>query len=667
MEEQWNITFNVGRNFRYKGVYEMELINEYNYGDYTIRQYKNETNSFPIRVEYLGEYVGDGNNKKHLVKIAEKLKVRVGDKDTSQSLGRKVVGKLVREKKAMNNLEEDYLNFYRMLQFWIEQTDNNIENTGRRVSFKEIKEDNVKDAEDMFKNPQFKRKFLKYANFSIYISFFRNGQYKGTKVNWIMWKTSEKMPVWLNICYDCNKKTMGISLGNSSGEIDSYLEREGYSDSEKYPLIELELNKKTPNSKVKELFDYYSGLISSLKKYSEDGESSMLVEELKDKLKKSHNIILHGAPGTGKTYLAKEIAASFISIENNELENSEQFASVQFHPSYDYTDFIEGLRPSENKNGQVGFKLMNGVFKSFCEKAKTNYYVTETDDTEFTWEGFEEFMRSFEGNKTDSYLSYIKLLLGKREYRGEKVESIPVYSDLNAIMKNVDEIKEFDKKHDFHNNIATPVQYVLAYYEQKRKEENRASTKPYVFLIDEINRGEISKIFGELFFSIDPGYRGEAGAISTQYTNMHEDPNEKFYIPENVYIIGTMNDIDRSVDSFDFAMRRRFRFIEIKADERLEMLDSLGADKEEAIQRMTSLNDAIAEVDELNENYHIGASYFLKLKAMNFDQLWEDYLQPLLHDYIRGMYDEEDIMSKFASAYRYSKSQAGKSDVRNQD
>ena len=77
----------------------------------------------------------------------------------------------------------------------------------------------------------------------------------------------------------------------------------------------------------------------------------------------------------------------------------------------------------------------------------------------------------------------------------------------------------------------------------------QAELKKYIFIIDEINRGEISKIFGELFFAIDPGYRGRAGEISTQYANLHADPDEKFYIPENVYIIGTMNDIDRSVDN----------------------------------------------------------------------------------------------------------------------
>ena len=193
--------------------------------------------------------------------------------------------------------------------------------------------------------------------------------------------------------------------------------------------------------------------------------------------------------------------------------------------------------------------------------------------------------------------------------------------------------------------------------------------KKYIFIIDEINRGEISKIFGELFFAIDPGYRGKAGEISTQYSNLHSDPDEKFYIPENVYIIGTMNDIDRSVDSFDFAMRRRFRFVELRADERLEMLASLENEEleAEAIRRMAALNKAIAEVEDLNENYQIGASYFLKLKTLDFDQLWTDYLQPLLQEYIQGMYDEEGIMNRFARAYGYQKPARGDANEAAQD
>ena len=214
-----------------------------------------------------------------------------------------------------------------------------------------------------------------------------------------------------------------------------------------------------------------------------------------------------------------------------------------------------------------------------------------------------------------------------------------------------------------------PLPYDFAIYKAIRAKKGAASKakakqaelKKYIFIIDEINRGEISKIFGELFFAIDPGYRGKAGEISTQYANLHADPDEKFYIPENVYIIGTMNDIDRSVDSFDFAMRRRFRFVELRADERLEMLALLEDEdlEAEAIRRMAALNNEIANVEDLNENYQIGASYFLKLKTLTFDQLWTDYLQPLLQEYVQGMYDEEGLMSRFAKAYGYQKPSVG--------
>ena len=171
-----------------------------------------------------------------------------------------------------------------------------------------------------------------------------------------------------------------------------------------------------------------------------------------------------------------------------------------------------------------------------------------------------------------------------------------------------------------------------------------------------------------MFYSIDPGYRGRDGEIFTQYSNMHSDPNEKFYIPDNVYIIGTMNDIDRSVDSFDFAMRRRFRFVELKASEQLKMLDSLNDDvKEDAKHRMEGLNKAIVNEKELNENYQIGAAYFLKLNYLSCDKLWTDYLEPLLHEYVRGMYDESDIMKRLADAYGYKNSTEGDADESDQN
>lgn len=109
-------------------------------------------------------------------------------------------------------------------------------------------------------------------------------------------------------------------------------------------------------------------------------------------------------------------------------------------------------------------------------------------------------------------------------------------------------------------------------------------------------RAEISKIFGELFFSIDPGYRGHKEGVYTQYANLHENPEEKFYIPNNVYIIGTMNDIDRSVDTFDFAMRRRFTFLEIKAEDSAQNMLT----QEKTKELMTRLNEAIVAKEKVD-------------------------------------------------------------------
>lgn len=412
----------------------------------------------------------------------------------------------------------------------------------------------------------------------------------------------------------------------------------------------------------------------------------------------SKNIIFRGAPGTGKSYLAKEIAADIISngyfddytLLNNEQKKQIEF--VQFHPSYDYTDFVEGLRPRINDDGSMGFELQDGVFKKFVARAKKNF-----DDSQKPQEVIEKEATVQE--IMTEYFSSIEMGVDALEsVRGTKFYitnvddkhidiSIPENKIINKLRWNINEIKEMLESDQNFTQVKDVTQffgkinanqnysYDLAIFKAIKAKKRLISKstakqeklKSYIFIIDEINRGEISKIFGELFFSIDPGYRGQAGEVSTQYTGLHDNPDEKFFIPENVYIIGTMNDIDRSVDSFDFAMRRRFRFIEIKADERLEMLDTLGDRKEEAIRRMSALNNEISRVEELNENYHIGASYFLKLRSLDLNQLWTDYLSPLLHDYVRGMYDEANIMKKFAKAYGYNETKVGDVDDGTQD
>lgn len=402
----------------------------------------------------------------------------------------------------------------------------------------------------------------------------------------------------------------------------------------------------------------------------------------------SKNLILRGAPGTGKSYLAKEIAADIISngyednFDNLSNDQKKQVEFVQFHPSYDYSDFVEGLRPKINNDGTMGFELQDGIFKRFVSRAIKNYEDSQKSEEivekEFmVQEAMDNFFSSIEFG-IDTFLTIKKsefIIVGVDDKQVDivipknaksnkiplKINDIKLMLESGLEFKNLNDVKTFFGK----SRIWQEHSYYLAIYNLiKSNKTSLFKTKPkkeslknYIFIIDEINRGEISKIFGELFFAIDPGYRGKAGEISTQYTNLHSDPDEKFYIPENLYIIGTMNDIDRSVDSFDFAMRRRFRFVELRANDHLEMLASLEDEdlKNEAIRRMTALNNEILSVEDLNENYQIGAAYFLKLKKLNFEQLWTDYLQPLLQEYIHGMYDENGIMNRFAKAYGYQK------------
>ena len=190
------------------------------------------------------------------------------------------------------------------------------------------------------------------------------------------------------------------------------------------------------------------------------------------------------------------------------------------------------------------------------------------------------------------------------------------------------------------------------------------------FIIDEINRGEISKIFGELFYSIDAGYRGEKGKVFTQYQNLVEDGDvfeDGFFVPENVYIIGTMNDIDRSVESMDFAMRRRFAWKEIKANENTDMLDSFGELKNEIVSKMNRLNNAIWNektnegIEGLSAAYHIGGAYFKKLElylhedksklSEAYQQLWENHLRGVLFEYLRGSFNAADNLKKLEEVY----------------
>ena len=365
-------------------------------------------------------------------------------------------------------------------------------------------------------------------------------------------------------------------------------------------------------------------------------------------LKKSKNLILRGAPGTGKTYLAKEIAKELTD------GNEEQIGFVQFHPSYDYTDFVEGLRPVSNGDGAIEFRLQDGIFKDFCQKAKEAQLIGGQDNFDEAWDSYLEYINVAEEKEYITKTSYLSV--NSRQNLSVNYDSgVPGWSLPRKYVYELYKDKNYNKQEYYKSGGRTVLETLRKRFGLKDylSPTEIDTDKKFVFIIDEINRGEISKIFGELFFSIDPGYRGRDGEVSTQYANLHES-DDKFYIPENVYIIGTMNDIDRSVDTFDFAMRRRFRFVEVTAESQLYILDEkLGEHAEEAKTRLRNLNVAIENVQELNSHYHIGPSYFRNLKELDYDYelLWSDYLKPLLEDYLRGSYEEDEILNTLKKAY----------------
>ena len=379
-------------------------------------------------------------------------------------------------------------------------------------------------------------------------------------------------------------------------------------------------------------------------------------------LKENFNLVLTGAPGTGKTYMAKEIAKAM----TNGVEGHIQF--VQFHPSYDYTDFVEGLRPisQEGENKEIQFERKDGVFKAFCKAALLA-------DKTFN-DAYDKLVKDIISGKVETIPLKTKV---STKLSVTDQDNIRWYSEkedgnISSNCVSIDRLKAlykvYSNAYDAENMTGSQVKDVIGgcdstYYwgvlnYLLKNFDVLDCNSPFIFIIDEINRGEASKIFGELFYAIDPGYRGKTDIlVQTQYQNLvpKDDVFAKgFYVPDNVYILATMNDIDRSVESMDFAMRRRFTWKEVTPEDTKEMLNELGEPlATDANATMDRLNKEIAKTDGLGAAYSIGPAYFKKLEnnGGDFDKLWKMNIEPLLREYLRGFRNIETVMKTFEKAY----------------
>ncbi len=518
------------------------------------------------------------------------------------------------------------------------------------------------------------------------------GAFKYAPYHW-----SRVYPKEQNLFNECNDKVfvvVGTTVDGFNIHIDSY-QSKGFTGNNASEAIKKitwftippeEATTYTCEQLVKMVDDYFKKHWLDFNRFAKEfdiqGSIRILnkidIERFNKLLLSNYNVILTGAPGTGKTFLAKEIAKSM----------GAEWKLVQFHPSYDYTDFVEGLRPVRD-NSSLGFQRKDGFFKSFCKEA-----LASIDST-----SFEELYNSLVTDIINGSITTYETLTGivyplkvvngiikygyqnnGEQYKSENVDNIKLIFNYfithpDGIVYSFDGLRGLIKKLT-NGQISTvdPSEYSWTIKELLHRRANKM--KKYVLIIDEINRGEISKIFGELFYSIDPGYRGTAGMVTTQYQNLVSDDDvfyKGFYVPENVYIIGTMNDIDRSVESMDFAMRRRFAWTEITAESRQSMLDDekawgvYGKPEQSVIDeikvRMNNLNACIIDKygDEdlspkdkigLTKAYQIGASYFLKYGMYgNFKELWDNHFEGLLYEYLRGANNIEAKINRLHSAY----------------
>lgn len=417
--------------------------------------------------------------------------------------------------------------------------------------------------------------------------------------------------------------------------------------------------------------------VNSDMNFEEKTKSKVIEEVFKTASHKSPlNQILYGPPGTGKTYNSINKAIEIINpnfdlTQDRETVKNEfdrlvaegQIVFTTFHQSMSYEDFIEGIKPKidedANENKQVVYEIEDGIFKRLVENAKkvktASKEIIENYSFDDAWDDLvNEAERNLE-NKTPLVLSIQTPNLGLKiieiSERGN-LKLKPIYSEdakeytvsysrakklqeafpVLSVVKNID--KEF--RAVIGGSNSTAYWSILNYINQKInqnskiiKQENTLPALPHVLIIDEINRGNVSQIFGELITLIEESKRlGEVEALEVTLSYS----KKKFGVPSNVYIIGTMNTADRSVEALDTALRRRFSFVEMMPNGKI--FDSLNfTDNYDRKGIMQKINQRIEVL--LDRNYTLGHSYFIK---EDFKNSFENEIIPLLQEYFYNDY-----------------------------
>ena len=390
---------------------------------------------------------------------------------------------------------------------------------------------------------------------------------------------------------------------------------------------------------------YAQYLLNIMNGNTQAQEDNLIIKLLKYK----PQIILQGPPGTGKTREAKRIAKALLGLgENDSLEGNEQFKLIQFHPSYSYEDFVRGIvaKPNEEGNGIV-YTAENKVLAEFAKKAMGAPFVEpiKEDFINFLEEKKKEkgegmlfdqktkYKEIKDKNKNNKMVKSLYFSLKNAEDKWiDDQRAIPI--DTFCIENLDDEFKNFYAGPNWEGPWKSITDYFIYWAKNFRRE------KPFVLIIDEINRANLSAVLGELIYALE--YRGEA--VQSMYATEGEN---NLILPPNLYVIGTMNTADRSVGHIDYAIRRRFAFVNVLPK---DLTSELGDQFESILfAKVTDLFNTNLSPEFKKEDVQLGHSYFIT-KNTPIDIRWEYEIKPILLEYIKdGILIGQDIEEKINS------------------